>query len=87
MCEAGIEEVSLTEPSETTVGKLLLSISRIRLNECLAPFAVKYWANIELSKAEWLRCIKRNSTVLPQHRVRASPRAVTLWLEIFSAGA
>ena len=84
MCDAGTEELSSTEPSDTTVGKLPLSISKILLKECLSLFAAKYCANIELSRAEWLRRIKRNSTVRSQHRVRASPRAATLELDILS---
>jgi hypothetical protein len=59
----------------------------MRLNEYLPPFAVRYCAKIELSNAEWLSRINRSSTVRPQHRVRASPKAVILALVIVSVGA
>ena len=87
MCDAGVTELSSTDPSDTTVGKFPFNISKIRLNEYLPPLAVKYCAKIELSNAEWLRRINRSSTVRPQHRVSASPSAVILALEILSVGA
>lgn len=87
ICDAGNTDVSSNDPSDTTVGRDPFSISKIMLNEYLPPFAVKYCAKIELSRAAWLRRISRSSTVRPQHRVRASPNSVILALEIDSVGA
>lgn len=81
MCDTGVVVLSLTDPSDTTVGIEFLSRSRIRLNEYLLVLSVRYCAKIELSNALWLIRTSRNSTVRPQHRVNALPSVAILALD------